>query len=564
MRAWLLRANRQREVAYSYQTEFCPPELLPGFSLHQTDRDPSMVQRAICSLGRCANASRRRDFDLLGYRYSLLSAVATGGLNNVVNMLPARDTREFDAFPAVDVQFFQRWLRWTDQQAALLRRTRALPGKLGRPAAGRADGVSMVDEHCSGFLFLINPTARPQPVSLPITAALTGTQTPGCTGDGFLLISQLGSSDRGEQPARWDRQLVQKGKELNLSIPATTVLVLELTPLSSITHGPRLLGAPGNASYDSTKQALSLSGVRGEAGAGALLQVLLPSSGAEPAASVPVRSVVVNGRPFSAFKPATLYGRFAVVNVRGRWAGQLFRRAQEVGSLATPTHPVWRQRFHVPSAVIEQLHARNRSYTLDPYDLDPRGNDESGVPWLSPGRLLLFVKYRPLVNDSFNVSGDVDGTALLFRKAYNTIVPHAARFIGWWADVTQQVRPGHEQTLSLQLPPPANWTVHTGALSAGNDVKVLSAATVRDARRLCAVRSDCTGLTFQRPAGVSCAATLSAPSKAKIYLKSSSSGSTNPAWCTMLKPATFEGVHFDNVETIYTNQLEGTSDELRM
>ena len=77
-----LSANRQRETAWSYRLdEFAPAELVPGFALHQTDRDVSRAEaRVPCAAGagRCAAASRRRDFDLLGYRYSLLAAVATG------------------------------------------------------------------------------------------------------------------------------------------------------------------------------------------------------------------------------------------------------------------------------------------------------------------------------------------------------------------------------------------------------------------------------------------------------------------------------------------------------
>ena len=76
-----LSANRQRETAWSYRLdEFAPAELVPGFALHQTDRDVSRAEaRVPCAagVGRCAAASRRRDFDLLGYRYSLLAAVGT-------------------------------------------------------------------------------------------------------------------------------------------------------------------------------------------------------------------------------------------------------------------------------------------------------------------------------------------------------------------------------------------------------------------------------------------------------------------------------------------------------
>ena len=43
-----------------------------------------------------------RDFDLLGYKYGLLSTVGTAGQNNVVTMIPARDVAEFELFPEAD------------------------------------------------------------------------------------------------------------------------------------------------------------------------------------------------------------------------------------------------------------------------------------------------------------------------------------------------------------------------------------------------------------------------------------------------------------------------------
>ena len=48
----------------------------------------------------------------------------------------------------------------------------------------------------------------------------------------------------------------------------------------------------------------------------------------------------------------------------------------------------------------------------------------------------MWAKYAPLLDDAFNVTGDVDGAPLIVRKAYNSIAPSAARFIGYWADVT--------------------------------------------------------------------------------------------------------------------------------
>jgi len=83
----MLATCARRFVAWNYrQLEFCPNEVLPGFAFHQTDRDPSPKHKAACPDARCSNSSRARDFDFLGYRYSLLSSVGTAGLNNVLNM----------------------------------------------------------------------------------------------------------------------------------------------------------------------------------------------------------------------------------------------------------------------------------------------------------------------------------------------------------------------------------------------------------------------------------------------------------------------------------------------
>ena len=96
--AWpAAHAFRARSHLRSRRGRFAPAELVPGFALHQTDRHVSKAEAAAPSAagaGRCAAASRRRDFDLLGYRYSLLAAVGTGGANLVLNMLPARDEVE--------------------------------------------------------------------------------------------------------------------------------------------------------------------------------------------------------------------------------------------------------------------------------------------------------------------------------------------------------------------------------------------------------------------------------------------------------------------------------------
>jgi hypothetical protein len=491
-------------------------------------------------------------------------------------MLPARDTEEYARLPAEDVAFMRNWLAWTDDHAHLLRHTRALPG-IGHPTEGALDGVGMLNASCEGFVFVFNPSAKARNLSLPITRALTRTQSPGCDGTAALLVTQVGrpqlsnptqlqllslhtqphapllvtqvgSSDRNEPVQAWHRQHVLPGEALQVSVGATTALVLQLSRAAALPSSPLLVGAPGEALFTAASKQLELRKVQGEAGVSARLEVLMP--GGED-----VETLVLNGRRCAFERRQTTHGSLTVIEARVAWAGEAFVRGQEVGSSEGYEGGVWRQPFSVPPAAMEQLRARNATYQLD-YDLDPSGNNEANVPWLAPGRLLVFVKYRPLVNDSFNVTGEIDGKPLLVRKGYNTIVPSAARFIGWWADVTDHVVAGTRQTLTLQLPPPTGWSVHAGAISAGNDLEVLPSATVAHAKSRCATLRDCVGLTFRLAAtgATSCDTALAASAPTQVYLKTNTAGSSDHAWCTVLKPPILEGVHFDNVETLYTSE----------
>ena len=199
----------------------------------------------------------------------------------------------------------------------------------------------------------------------------------------------------------------------------------------------------------------------------------------------------------------------------------------------------------------QQLAQRNASFALD-YDLDPQSNNEANVAWLAPGRLLVWLKYRSLMNDTLNMSGTIDGTPLLVRKAYNTIVPHSDRFIGHFADVTPLVKFGQQQTMALTLPAVGGWTTKPGALTAGSDVAQLQSVAVSEAQAACSASEVCVGLTFRKPSGVaSCAALPSSTKMDRVYLKMTTAGNDDSEWCTMLEPPTPVGIFFENVETIY-------------
>lgn len=124
-------ADRQRRTAYGYRNEcFVPPEIMPGYMTHQT---PRLTEKGECPRGRF----RAADWDLLGWRYSVISAIATAPFNLAVNFLPARDEREFRAFSEADREWFRHWFDWTDRNLEILRNVKPI---LGAPQLGRVDG----------------------------------------------------------------------------------------------------------------------------------------------------------------------------------------------------------------------------------------------------------------------------------------------------------------------------------------------------------------------------------------------------------------------------------------
>ena len=159
-------ADNTRRVNYKYATEqFLPPSRVPGFIFHQTERTADNGTSACFGSEKLCYDMNTRDFDLLGYQYSLLSTVGTAGQNLVLTMIPARDVAEYAMFPKEDMAFIQHWIAWTDDNLVLLRNTMPI-ATLGGPALGSVDGTAAMhgDE---GVVFLFNPNM------LTETAALT-------------------------------------------------------------------------------------------------------------------------------------------------------------------------------------------------------------------------------------------------------------------------------------------------------------------------------------------------------------------------------------------------------
>jgi hypothetical protein len=156
-----------RYTTFLYKNyEYYPTEALPGFISHQVPRHGGHTEQK--ETWPLNTGWRMRNFDYLGWKYSVISSIGYAGVNHVIAMLPSRDTEEFRHFCAADQAWLRKWLDWTDANISTLRHTRLI---LGEPALGRADGSSaIVGDH--GYIFLYNPNARKVEVSFPLDSSI--------------------------------------------------------------------------------------------------------------------------------------------------------------------------------------------------------------------------------------------------------------------------------------------------------------------------------------------------------------------------------------------------------
>eukprot|EP01061_Rhynchopus_euleeides_P004836 TRINITY_DN14033_c0_g2_i1.p1 TRINITY_DN14033_c0_g2~~TRINITY_DN14033_c0_g2_i1.p1 ORF type:complete len:930 (+),score=373.12 TRINITY_DN14033_c0_g2_i1:78-2867(+) len=158
MTSWhtdIVVATYVRTVNYRYSIkELIPMERMPGMISHQTERTADNGIALCAGTNDCYNFNTR-DFDLLGYRYSLLSTVGTAGLNLMWSMIPARDESEFNLFPQEERDFISRWRQFAFDNFEVLKNTAPI-ASFGAPAFGKIDGTAAMKD-CSGYIFLYNP-----------------------------------------------------------------------------------------------------------------------------------------------------------------------------------------------------------------------------------------------------------------------------------------------------------------------------------------------------------------------------------------------------------------------
>ena len=225
-----------------------------------------------------------------------------------------------------------------------------------------------------------------------------------------VLVRQLASSERTAPP--FSVGVLGCADVLHLTLPATSARVLGLERWAAPTD-PLVLGANySSAVLDAGSGTLTVSGAQGERGTRSQLVVVLPKGAA------PVTHLVVNGQRLPSVSTAPFRG-LPAVTAQVAWDGVRFGRAQEIrgSSLGGGGGGKWAGSFTVPRALLDQLAARNASYPIV-YNTDPQASDDANVPWLAPGRLLVFVKHvvqEPSTPSQTSVGDCLDFVGLFSR-----------------------------------------------------------------------------------------------------------------------------------------------------
>ncbi len=416
-------ADRERWTAYRYRNyEFAPSELVPGFITHQTSRgdDTGEMPEKKTGRGVMLLPYRVRDWDYLGWRYSLLSSIAVAGWNNVIDMIPARDIEEHKAFSEADRQWFRRWIDWTATHKEYLRHTRTI---LGQPAIGRIDGTSAIVGD-RGYVFLFNPNGR------RLEAEFTLDESIGFSGLGAAQIREL-FPDEGRLVGKPGVGFWRAGDRVAIEMDGGSALVLEIGPAPARPAEPVLFGAVGRVTV--RDGVVSIDGVRGEVGTTQEWLVTAPAGGT-------VAEVRVNGQPARSIRTSAGALAFTV-----SFAGEPFRHYEQVGE-DDPTFAGGRYvaHFSVPRRIFDQLAARRQAWPI------PWTAEDYRTTWLAPERLLLFVQIAE-PDPAWEARLAIDGQPVELRKAYSAVRAEPRTFVGFYADLSS-IAPDREHTLELDLP----------------------------------------------------------------------------------------------------------------
>ncbi|MFC1601503.1 hypothetical protein ACFL34_04060 [Candidatus Sumerlaeota bacterium] len=416
---------RQRYIAWRLMTrDFCPTEILPGFITHQTMR--SDAQRKMRK-----DRYRPRDWDYLGWKYNLLSSVATAPFNHVINYVPARDVEEFKSFSAADKEFFNYWLDFTDENAKYMKRVRPI---IGQPMIGRCDGTSAIIDD-EGYIFLFNPNYRAMKAEFKLDSSIGLSK-----GSSFMLRELY--PEAGRHIAAPGKGIWGYGDDVSIAMGGISAVVLKVEPTTAEPAEPVLFGAVGQAR--ASQGVLTLTDVSGQVGEERALTVALTDASK-------IKNVTVNGRK-AAFKQAG-----AVVTCKVKFDGEPFTKAQQIGEYDSGFNgTVVEGKFTIPKRIATQLAERKKAWPVTLTE------DDLVAPWMGPSRLLLFAQ----IADPYESNGgrrrqairkesvkiEIDGKPVEVKEGYNGVYPYVGRScMGMYAEITD-LATDVEHSIKVTLP----------------------------------------------------------------------------------------------------------------
>ncbi len=412
-----ISANRQRSAAWWFRVQnFCPAEIMPGYMTHQSMR---FDEDNVCRRDRFLP----RDWDYLGWKFSVLSSIITAPYHHVVNMIPARDMKEFEHFCEEDQAWFRDWFDWTDEHMAILKHHKPI---LGQPMIGKVDGWAAC-KYDAGFVFLFNPNYRVMNAEFRLDNSI------GLDSAGVYLLKVLYPDEEkgmlyGNGPqGHWDY-----GDSVNVTMEGTQVRVFEILRYAPQSH-PMLFNTTGTARINGNT--LHVSDVRGKVGETKSIGILLPET-------LMIDKLIVNGRD-TVYQQA---GQTITANIT--FAGEYCDRSHQIGSYQPDfSGGVYQASFAVPQRIFDQLAARREAWPI------PYTQEELKATWMGPDRLLIFFQIADPQLD-MKMSAELDGKPLEIKKAYSSIYPSSAAkrtYIGFYADVSS-LKPDTMHAIRLKLP----------------------------------------------------------------------------------------------------------------
>lgn len=382
--------------------QFAPIELAPGFITHS------------------GSPLHPRDWDYMGWKYSLLSTVGTAPFHLVVNYIPMLDDSEYAALSQADKDWFNYWMDWAEDHLEYMRNARPI---ISHIMIGKVDGsAAFIDDH--GYIFLFNPNYRKIAGEFKLDSSI------GLNTGSKFLIKQL-EPQAGKLIGKPGSGLWNYGDTVSISVPGTSAMVFEVLPIESI-DSPTLLNMEGAASINGTR--LQIENASGEVGALEDFIVALPQG-------TSVSSVTVNGSP-AWFKRDgnTVIGKI-------KFAGERFGINQQIGTYDSRfSSTTYRGSFRIPQRIFNQLNSRRTAWPVS-YTAE-----DMYAAWTAPWRHLLFIHIADAWPE-MAVSAKINGVSVPVNKGYNGSYEEAGRwmFQGYYLDLSH-LQPDTTYQIEVTLP----------------------------------------------------------------------------------------------------------------